>query len=102
MEWLSEHFNVSVRNYLNDPPNPAELTAVLKKMEKPIGDIIRSKEPLFQEQYAGKSLSDTEWISICCTHPILIERPVVIRGEKAWLGRPFELFVAQLAAEIKA
>ena len=54
-------------------------------------DMIRKKELLFQEQFADKNLNDNEWIQAMVDNPVLIERPIVIKGNKAVIARPPEL-----------
>lgn len=79
---------VEIRNYLSDPPSPEELAKLIKLLNcKPL-DIIRTKEPLFQERFANKDFSDREWLQVLSEHPILIERPIIIDGSKAIIGRP--------------
>jgi arsenate reductase-like glutaredoxin family protein len=53
-------------------------------------DAIRAKEEAFKKYVAGKNLSDAELIEIMAAHPELIQRPLVVRGEKAVLARPVE------------
>jgi hypothetical protein len=48
--------------------------------------LVRRGEAVFKEHYAGRSLSDEEWLDALLAHPILIERPIVVRGERAVLG----------------
>jgi arsenate reductase-like glutaredoxin family protein len=53
-------------------------------------DAIRTKEESFNKYVAGKNLSDTELIEIMAKHPELIQRPLVVRGNKVVLARPVE------------
>lgn len=78
----------TIRNYLSHPPTVAELNELVTKLHcKPI-EIVRKKEALYQQNYASKQLSHDEWLQILSSHPILIERPIVINGSKAIIGRP--------------
>jgi len=52
--------------------------------------LIRSNEKIYKENYRNQQLSDKEWIEIMIENPILIERPIVIKGGKAEIGRPIE------------
>lgn len=80
----------TIRKYLEDPPAEAELRGVLDKLDiKPLA-LIRKKEALFKNEYKGKDLSDDEWIRIMADNPRLIERPIVIQGDRAIIGRPPE------------
>lgn len=76
-----------VVEYLKTPPTEAELTQLLTLLQKRPLDIIRQKEAVFQEQFKGKNFTDAEWIRIMVENPVLIERPIVVAGEKAWVAR---------------
>jgi arsenate reductase (glutaredoxin) len=79
-----------VVEYLKNPPTKAALEMVLMKLHiKPV-DLIRKSENLFKEKYKKLVLSDEEWIQVMLDNPVLIERPIVIRGNKAIIGRPPE------------
>ena len=54
---------------------------------KPI-QLIRKGEPIFKEKYKGQDLSDKDWINAMIENPKLIERPIVVNGDKAVIGRP--------------
>jgi len=74
--------------YLNTPPTKAELLSILEKLNiKPLA-LVRIKEKVWIENFKGKSLSDERIIDAMIQYPILIERPIVINGNKAVLGRP--------------
>ncbi len=79
-----------IRLYLEATPTEAELKAVLKKLGIQAQDLLRKGEKIFKEEYKGKDLSESEWIKAMVANPILIERPIVIKGDKAILGRPPE------------
>lgn len=79
-----------VVEYLKNTPGERELRDVLQKLGKKPLDIIRKKEPVFIEKFKGKELSDEEWIRVMVENPILIERPIVVKGDKAVIGRPPE------------
>ena len=82
--------------YLKTPPTTEELNEVIKMLGiKPI-DLIRKGEAIYKENYKGKELSDKEWIEAMVDYPKLIERPIVIDGNQARLGRPPELVLELL------
>jgi len=81
---------VEIVEYLNNPPNKIELKEVLKKLGMKHGQIIRKGESIYKENYKGKSYTDEEWIEIMANNPILMERPIVVKGNKAVMGRPPE------------
>ncbi|MEQ9186826.1 MAG: arsenate reductase (glutaredoxin) [Cryomorphaceae bacterium] len=76
--------------YLKEVPSEGELRELLRKLSMRAEEIIRKGEPDYKEHYKGKQLSENEWISAMVAHPKLIERPIVVRGERAVLGRPPE------------
>lgn len=78
--------------YLVTPPGKEELRGLLKKLGMKPFDLIRMGEAVFKEKYAGKTLGDEEWLDAMVTHPALIERPIVARGDKAVLARPRRRF----------
>ncbi len=79
-----------VVEYLKTPPTEEELKDILTKLGMKPADIIRKGEAIFKEQYKGKALSDEEWIRVLSENPKLIERPIVVEGDSAILGRPPE------------
>lgn len=81
----------TIIEYLKDTPDAATLKAVLKKLGKSPRDILRKGEQEYKDLgLADTSKSDDELIAAMVAHPILIERPIVISGGKAALGRPPE------------
>lgn len=76
--------------YLRESPTINELKAVISKLGIKPEDLLRKGESIFKEQYKGKILSDDEWIAAMVENPILIERPIVINGDQAVVGRPPE------------
>jgi arsenate reductase len=76
--------------YLKTPPSETELSAIVRKLGiKPL-ELIRRNEQVFKDKYAGKTLADKQWIKAMVKDPILIQRPIVVRGEAAAIGRPPE------------
>lgn len=77
--------------YLETPLSFDELKVIIEKLAcKPI-DLVRKKEKIWVENFKSKTFSDQEIIQIMVENPILIERPIVINGEKAVIARPFDL-----------
>ncbi|MBX9808330.1 MAG: arsenate reductase (glutaredoxin) [Flavobacteriaceae bacterium] len=76
--------------YLDDVPTLDELKSIIKKLDiKPI-DLVRQKEKIWIENFKNTTLSDDEIIQAMIANPILIERPIVINGDKAVIARPIE------------
>ena len=76
--------------YLVNPMNKEELKAILDKLDMKASQIIRKGEAIFKEKFKGKDLSEDEWIQAISDYPKLMERPIVVKGNKAVLGRPPE------------
>ncbi|MCC6690636.1 MAG: arsenate reductase (glutaredoxin) [Bacteroidia bacterium] len=79
-----------IREYLVDPLTEKELKDLLKKLGMKAEEIVRKKEALFIKKYKNKKLSEAEWIKVLSKNPILIERPIIVKGNKAVVGRPPE------------
>jgi arsenate reductase len=81
-----------VKEYLKDSPTIKELKILLLKLNlKPL-EIIRQNEEIFKKKFKGKNFSDDEWLQIIHENPVLIERPIVVKNNKAVICRPPELF----------
>jgi arsenate reductase len=77
--------------YLTSPLTATELTEIISKLGiKPL-ELVRIKEVIWKENFKGKELSDKEIIEAMAQFPKLIERPIVVNGDKAVLGRPPEM-----------
>ena len=79
-----------VIEYLKTPPNFIELNNICKTLGKSPKDIIRKGEKEYKELKINKIDSNDDLIKAMVSHPKLIERPIVIRGDKAIIGRPPE------------
>ena len=79
-----------VIEYLKTPPNFIELNNICKTLGKSPKDIIRKGEKEYKELKIKKIDSYDDLIKAMVSHPKLIERPIVIRGDKAIIGRPPE------------
>jgi len=53
-------------------------------------ELLRRGEAIYKDNYKGKELTNEEWIDAMIEHPKLIERPIVVSGDKAVIGRPPE------------
>lgn len=76
--------------YLKTPPSADELLQLARQLSLPLAKLLRTKEPQYQEYVADRALADGELAAIMSQHPKLIERPIVVHGQRAALGRPPE------------
>ncbi|WP_406683939.1 arsenate reductase (glutaredoxin) [Seonamhaeicola sp. MEBiC1930] len=76
--------------YLENIPSKEELQEIINLLGiKPI-ELIRKNEAIWKQNYKGKDLSESEIITAMIENPKLIERPIVINGDRAVIGRPTE------------
>jgi arsenate reductase len=68
----------------------AEIRDLLGKAGAGPRDVLRTREPAHAEHVAGRDLSDDELIALMVRHPELVQRPIVVRGDRAVLARPVE------------
>lgn len=83
-------YEPEVVEYMNDPLTPAELSEILSKLDMDPEDLIRKKEEVWKEEFADKELTHDELILAMIEHPRLMERPILVNGDKAVVGRPKE------------
>jgi arsenate reductase (glutaredoxin) len=74
--------------YLKTPPSASQLKAIVKQLGIKPEQLVRKSEEVYKSKYVNQTLSDAQWIEAMVEHPSLIERPIVIRGQQAALGRP--------------
>ena len=87
-----------VVRYLETPPSAAELRELLSKLGIGARALLRSGEDEYKELgLADASLSDEQLIAAMAAHPKLIERPILVAGKRAVIGRPPEKVLELLA-----
>ncbi|MCH2231237.1 MAG: arsenate reductase (glutaredoxin) [Crocinitomicaceae bacterium] len=92
LEFLKkEGKDVEIIEYLKEIPSKEELLVVLKKLNLSAESIIRKGESIFKENYKGKNMSEDQWVEAMLKFPKLIERPIVIKANRAVVARPTEL-----------
>lgn len=78
-------------NYYETSFTATELRRLLKNLKLTARDILRRDEPVARQLGIGKQeFSEEELIALMVKHPDLIQRPIVVRGNRAVLGRPLE------------
>ncbi|CAM3050422.1 arsenate reductase (glutaredoxin) [Chryseobacterium flavum] len=91
LEYLDENgVAFEIINIIEDPLSVLEIKTVLKKLNQSVFHIIRKTDKLYLEHYADKNYSEEEWIKILSENPSLIQRPILIKGSVAMMGRPIE------------
>jgi arsenate reductase len=81
----------TIVEYLTSPPDVATLTEILKKLRIAPRDLLRKGEAEYKTLHLDDpTLADDQIVAAMVSHPILIERPIVVKGAKAAIGRPPE------------
>ncbi|MDC1311652.1 arsenate reductase (glutaredoxin) [Burkholderiales bacterium] len=76
--------------YLKAPLNFRQIAELCKKLNMSPTKLLRTGEAIFKEYYLGQNLSDEDAINAMISHPILMERPIIVCGDQAIIGRPPE------------
>jgi len=76
---------------MDEPLSVEKLKEILKLLKFSPLELVRKNETIWKDHYKGKNLSDEEIINAMIEHPKLMQRPIVINGDKAVIGRPPEL-----------
>ena len=82
--------NIEIVTYLENTPTKEELKQLINLLNIPAEDLIRKNEAAWKENFKGKNLTQEQLIEAMVSFPKLIERPIVINGSKAVIGRPPE------------
>jgi arsenate reductase len=83
-------YNTVLVKYLDTPLSKEALSSLLRKLGMKPLELIRKGEEVFKQHYAARTLSDEECLDALVAYPVLMERPVVVRGNKAIVARPAE------------
>lgn len=79
----------TIRNYLTDPLSEEEWLEVLKILEDPATDLVRRDDNFKESGLSEDEVATAEQVAaVLVEHPILAQRPVLIRGDRAIIGRP--------------
>lgn len=87
---IEEKVDLEVIKYLDDPIQPKDFKLLLARLDLKVSDIIRKEEQLFKQKYKGFDFTDEEWFIVLEENPKLLQRPIVVKGSKAVIGRPLE------------
>ena len=86
-ELESNGCEIKIVEYLKDPVSAAELKKVCDKLGLEPEDIVRKSEELYKTKYKGENLTAQQWFKVLAENPVLIERPIVIKENKAVIAR---------------
>lgn len=83
---------IQIRNYISEPPSIDELNELSIKLGDNFHDIIRKKDKIYIEKFKDKKLTKSQWIKTLSENPTMIERPIVLCKDMAWIARPLDKF----------
>ena len=93
-----EQCDPEVVHYLDSPPDQTELKRIVELLGLSARDLLRTTEAVYQEKNLDRNtLTDDQIIAIIVSNPVLMQRPVVVRGNQAIIGRPPEKVLEILA-----
>jgi arsenate reductase len=93
----SKGIEPAIREYLKQPPSKAEVETLIAQVGGDAAELIRDGEPEFKTLKMKKAdLSKTDIAKAIVAHPVLLQRPVVVSGKKAAIGRPPEAVLVLL------
>ena len=79
-----------VVEYLETPPTRADLEGLARRLGRPVSEWVRRGEDAYEAAGLGADSSDDELLDAIAAHPVLLERPLLVCGERAVVGRPPE------------
>jgi arsenate reductase (glutaredoxin) len=82
------------RRYLDDPLSRAELAALRERLGRPAHEWVRTGEAAYRDAGLSVNSSEAALLEAMAVHPILVERPIAVRGGRAVVGRPPEAVLA--------
>ncbi|WNM18287.1 arsenate reductase (glutaredoxin) [Flavobacterium capsici] len=86
----NNHQEFTIIKYLENPLSINEIKNLLKKLNLPAIELVRTKESIWIDNYKSKKMTKEEIIKAIADNPILMERPIVIKDNKAFIARDNE------------
>ncbi|RLA68485.1 MAG: arsenate reductase (glutaredoxin) [Epsilonproteobacteria bacterium] len=96
-----KNIEIDVVRYLESTPTEQEIKDVLKLLNISPRELMRTKEEVYKELGLKEVEDETKLIQAMVENPRLIERPIVIKDNKAAIGRPIEKIIALLDEDLK-
>ncbi len=81
---------VEVVEYLKTPLDEVILRDLLNKLDKSVHEVVRTKEEVYSQLNLSSESTEEEIIAAIIKYPVLLERPIVVKDDKAVIGRPPE------------
>lgn len=87
---LEKKLEPVIIDYINNPLTEEELEDLFKKLGTQPSAMIRTQEDFFRKELKGKEISEKQWLAILAEHPKLLQRPIVVKGDRAVFAQPPE------------
>jgi len=87
---IKKNADFEIVEYLKNKLSITDLEEIIAKLEINTIELVRKNESVWKEKFKGRNLNDKEIIQAMIDNPKIIERPIVVNGNKAILGRPPE------------
>ncbi|MGB5328464.1 MAG: arsenate reductase (glutaredoxin) [Gammaproteobacteria bacterium] len=85
----NNNLNPMIVEYLDNPPTRQELKKIIEMLGISARDLLRTTEQIYADARLDReALSEDEIIAVICQHPALLQRPIVVSGDRAVIGRP--------------
>jgi len=90
LQILENHdLSPTIVEYLDNPPTRQELKKIIEMLGISARDLLRTTEQIYEDaKLDSRALSEDEIITAICQHPALLQRPIVVSGNRAVIGRP--------------
>ncbi|HTN45977.1 MAG TPA: ArsC/Spx/MgsR family protein [Flavipsychrobacter sp.] len=92
----THHVKAHIVEYLKTPLGKEDINALLTLLGMQPSGLIRRNEPVFIALYEGRDLTEEDYLQAMVLHPVLIERPIIVKEGKAIIGRPPEKVLSLL------
>jgi len=85
----NNNLSPTIVEYLDNPPTRQELKKIIAMLDISARELLRTTEQIYADAKLDReALSEDEIIAVICQHPELLQRPIVVAGERAVIGRP--------------
>lgn len=100
LDWLLQNeFDVQVFEYQKTLISKSLLLEIVEKSGRPISYFLRKKDKVFQELYKDQECSQDAWMEHIIKHPSILERPILVFKNNAFLARPYQDFINDFSIE---
>ena len=91
LEYLkSKNVDINIIEYLKNPLSADDIAKLIAMIGIEADHMVRKQEAIYKSDYKGKSFTNDKWAKIIAEHPKLLNRPIIVKGEKAVWGDPIE------------